>query len=310
MVIPTFNTIQLVERCLASIKAHSGPDLEVLVVDDGSRDSTAEVLCRRHGWVKLVTLPENVGFTRAVNRGLESVRGEIVVLLNSDTEIDSGSLDALGAAMEEDPGLGVAGASLVYPDGSPQWSGGPEPNLPWLFALASGLPGMLARLPGYRRLRAVRGARDGEVAWVTGAAMAFRREVWEQIGPLDESFRFYCQDLDFCLRAQESGWRVAVVPGFRVVHSRGATIEQTRRGVNRQSPELLWTDLVRWARKHRGPEWARRAARVMALGGRLRLLGRGLARWFVPGSAREGWRRDTLVYRRAVNRLLESARAL
>lgn len=309
-VIPTLNTRKLVETCVASLEVHHDPDLEVLVVDDGSRDDTVEALRRRHRWARVISLPSSLGFTKAANLGVEAVRGDVVVLLNSDTELEPGSLATLRAAFEREPRLGIVGAALIYPDGTPQWSGGREPDIPWLFALASGLPGLVARIPGYRRLHGARGHAGEEVDWVTGAAIAFRREVWGEIGPLDEDFSFYCQDLDYCVRARAAGWRVSVVPGFRVVHHHGATIGRSSGGLGRQDPQRLWTDLLQWARKRHGAGWARRAARAIRWGGRLRIGGRTVVGWFVPSNRRSGWRRGTGIYRKALGAVEVASRTL
>jgi GT2 family glycosyltransferase len=100
--------------------------------------------------------------------------------------------------------------------------------------------------------------------------MAFRRAVWEAAGPLDEGFQFYAQDLDFCLRARRAGWRIEVRPEVRVLHHHGATIGRAAGARGHQHPELLWSDLLRWARKHRGPGWASRAEIALRTGDRLR----------------------------------------
>ncbi len=138
---------------------------------------------------------------------------------------------------------------------------------------------------------------------MTGAAMAIRRAVWEEVGPLDEDFRFYAQDLDLCLRARQAGWKVAVVPELEVIHHHGATIQgEGGRGGGRGAvhPELLWTDLLRWADKRRGEPAARRAARALLAGGRLRLLGRRLAAPLVPAAERDRFRADSAAFGRAV----------
>lgn len=205
--------------------------------------------------------------------------------------------------------LGIAGARLTYPDRRPQWSGGPEPTLWWLFALASGISGLLKRIPGYRRWKPVSGSSGGQVDWVTGAAMAIRREVWEHVGPLDESFQFYCQDLDFCVRARGAGWGVAIVPDFPVVHHHGATIGHNSGVVYRQHPEILWSDLVRWAWKHRGSGWATKASKVLFLGGGMRIGVRTIRGWFLPREAREPWDRWTRCYLRALSSVARIHRA-
>jgi GT2 family glycosyltransferase len=309
VVVPTRNTRQLTLACLAALAAAAAarPELaalEVVLVDDAGDDGTAEAVAARHPDVRLVRLERQAGFTRAANRGLAAAAGGLMLLLNSDAEVggDGVGLAALLARFAAAPRLGIAGGALRYPDGTPQWSGGGEPTAAWLFALASGLPELLARTRLYRRLRPASGTRAAEVAWVTGAAMAIRRAVWDEIGPLDEGFRFYAQDLDLCLRARQAGWTVAVVPEFEVIHHHGATIQAAggRGGHGSVHPELLWTDLLRWAGKQGGEPAARRAARALLAGGRLRLLGRRLAAPLVPAAERDSFRADSAAFGRAV----------
>ena len=304
VVIPTHDTRELTLRCLDSLRA-AGLEIEVLLVDDASRDGTAAAVAAAHPEVTLLRNNEPAGFTRAANRGLAAARGGLLLLLNSDTEVDHPGLEALLAAFDADPRLGAAGAALHYPDGSAQWSGGREPTLLWLFGLASGLPALLARLPLYRRLRPPGAVpeRGDQVDWVTGAALAVRREAWEAVGPLDEEFRVYAQDLDYCLRLGQAGWDVRLLPGFKVLHHHGATIGRDPGARRRQHPELLWTDLLRWAGKHKGEEWTKRAALAFQAGGRLRLLGRALASPLLPPERRAAWREDGEPFRRAVRAL-------
>lgn len=317
VVVPSHNTRDLTLRCLESLRAaRTGrlEGMEVLLVDDASRDGTPAAVAAAHPAVRLVPLAEPAGFTRAANRGLGLSGGRVLLLLNSDTEVDRPGLEALLDAFDADPRLGAAGAALHYPDGSPQWSGGREPTLLWFFGLASGLPALLARLPFYRRLRPPGAAPGGgdQVDWVTGAALAVRREAWEAAGPLDEGFRFYAQDLDYCLRLRQAGWSVALIPGFRVLHHHGATIGRDPGARRRQHPELLWTDLLRWAGKHKGEDWTRRAVFAFQAGGRLRLLGRALAAPALPPKRRAAWREDGEPFRKAVQsvgRLTPSAPA-
>src|SRR5215210_1191901 len=305
IVIPTHDTRDLVLRCLASLDASPVPGgLEVILVDDASRDGTAEAVGQRHPAVVVLRNETPQRFTRSANRGLARARGEILLLLNSDTEVAPGGLAGLLEVFAREPGLGVAGARLHYPDGSPQWSGGREPSLAWFFALASGLPALLARLPLYRRLKPLDAHGPARVDWVTGAAMAFRRAVWEAAGPLDEGFRFYAQDLDFCLRARRAGWEVAVRPELAVLHHHGATIGRAPGARGRQRPGLLWSDLLRWARKHHGAAWAARAETALRAGGALRLGARRLARPFVSAATRQSWREDDRALRAALAILL------
>lgn len=305
IIIPTRDTRELTLACVASITRAASEaattQLEILVVDDGSTDGTADALRDTFPTVRVLPTAGGVGFTRAVNLGLSHAHGEWLLLLNSDTEWTPGALCHLLAAFENDATLGIVGGRLVYPDGRDQWSGGARPDPLWLFVLASGLANPLRRLPGYGRWR--RSCEGGEVDWVSGAALAVRREVLEAVGRFDEDFRFYAQDLDFCLRARALGWRVAVLPGFRVVHHHGSTI-QRRPGASRlpYQPSLLWHDLVLWAAKQGGARQARSVAWMLRWGTRLRLLGRFFAAPFAAD--RGGHRAETEAFRAALGALL------
>jgi GT2 family glycosyltransferase len=300
--------------------------MEIIVVDDDSDDGTPEAVMRAFPAVRMVRQPEQVGFARCANRGLRISNGRVLLLLNSDTEVEDGALAHLLNAFARDENLGVAGAELVNPDSSPQWSAGRFPSPTWLFFQSSGLGTLAARIPGYRRdLRP--GARGEAVEWVCGAAMAFRRAVWVELDELDEDFRFYGQDLDYCLRAKEAGWRVALVPGFRVVHVGGATIARKElalggsgnaaataavdclasssfgngRGTGGYVPALLWTDLLYWGIKHRGKRWQRRASLAIRVGASFRVCTRRLARPLIRGARRPQWEAETRAYARGLS---------
>ncbi len=303
IVIPTHDTRELTLRCLDSLYASPLPGMEVILVDDASRDGTAAAVRERHPEVIVLRNEEPARFTGSANRGLARAAGELLLLLNSDTEADPGGLERLAGSFASQPWLGIAGALLHYPDGSAQWSGGRQPSLAWFFALSSGLPALLARLPLYRRAKPLDAAGPRTVDWVTGAAMAFRRKVWKAAGPLDEGFRFYAQDLDFCVRVRRAGWRVQVRPEFQVLHHHGATIGRAAGASRHQHPELLWSDLLRWARKHRGAPWAARAETALRTGARLRLAAHGLAGPFAGAATRAAWRQDDGVARGALRAL-------
>ncbi|HXU45690.1 MAG TPA: glycosyltransferase family 2 protein [Thermoanaerobaculia bacterium] len=295
IVIPSRDTKELTLACLASLGG-AGPEREILLVDDGGRDGTAEAASALPG-VTVLRSETSQGFTRSANRGLAAARGRLLFLLNSDTEVEPDALAEIERAFAADPTLGAAGAALSYPDGRPQWSGGGEPTGLWLFVLASGIAPLLGRLRFYRRLRPI--GRSGEVAWVTGAALAIRREAFEQVGLLDEAFRFYAQDLDYCLRLRAAGWRVAILPGVRVRHHQGATIGTDPGASSGQHPELLWTDLLLWAGKHRGPSGRARARRALRAGAAFRALGRAAVRPFTRGSRRAAWMADDAAFEKA-----------
>jgi GT2 family glycosyltransferase len=256
VVIPTFDTAAMTLRCCRAVLDTMPRATELIVADDGSGDGTAELLAREVPDVRIVRLESNRGFASAANAG------RVIVLLNSDALVENGTLPALLGAFDADPSLGVAGAQLLNEDGTPQWSGGPTPTLLWMVGVVSGA-GHLART--FRR----EGNPRRELDWVSGAAMAFRREVWNIAGPLNERFRFYCQDLEFCIRARDAGWRVRVVPEARVTHALGRTVAPG--SPLRHDPERLWPDLVAWGTARYGRAWSMLARIALVTAASLRI---------------------------------------
>jgi N-acetylglucosaminyl-diphospho-decaprenol L-rhamnosyltransferase len=289
VIVPVHNRADLLAQCLAALARWTTP-VEILVVDDGSTDPGVERLRERrlaHHWLRN---DEACGFSAAVNRGLARASGDPLLLLNSDAEVTEGGDHAIRDAFASPPdrfgAVGAVAARLVYPNGRPQWSGGAFPSLPWLFALASGL-GRGAR---FRVRRAPpSGFAGGIVDWAPAAALAIRRETFAAVGPFDESYRHYAQDLDYCQRLAATGRSVQVLADWVVTHHLGGSVaagaepaapgsepasgrpdDATR--FDGQRLDLLWLDLLHWAHKHRSPAWARRARSRLLLGGRLRLL--------------------------------------
>jgi hypothetical protein len=236
-------------HCCRSV-LEAAPEAEVIVADDGSTDGTAELLAREVPSVRVVRRATNGGFAAAANDGIRAARGDVILLLNSDAIVDREAPAALLRAFASDPQLGIASAQLFDPDGTPQWTGGRTPTLFWMFAAMTGLGRITRR---FRR----RGQTGLAPDWVSGAAMAFRRAVWNDAGPLAEHYRFYCQDIDFCLAARAHGWRIAIVPEARVTHLRGATAGRDR--------AILRDDLIAWGSARHGRVW-KVVARVV-LGG-------------------------------------------
>ena len=304
IVVPTHNTRDLTLACLGSIARASDDSVEVIVVDDGSKDDTAARVHELFPATRVIRVEQAGGFTTAANLGLRAAAGELLFLLNSDAEIEPETPSLFRRAFADDPRLGAAGAALHYADGRPQWSGGTEPTLLWMFTLATGVTGLFDRIPLYRSLRPLEAARRGPVRWVTGAAMVIRRSAWSQVGVLDERFRFYCQDLDYCMRLSDAGWKVALLPKVRVLHHGGATIAQRNGSVRaKYNPELLWTDLIRFIEKRHGPERAMRVAQMMRMGATLRLLSRRASAVFLSEEDRIRWDRDTEAFARALTAL-------
>lgn len=298
VVVPTHDTRELTLRCLGSLGAAGATPAEIILVDDASSDGTADAVRAEFPVVVVLETERNLGFSRTANLGVGRASGEVVLVLNSDTEVDEGAFAALVGAFADDESLGIGGAELLDLDGTPQWRAGRWPSRTWLFLQASGLGSVLGRAPGRALFGAGGAARSGPVDWVSGAAMAVRQDVWRSCGPFDEGYRFYCQDLDLCASARSAGWSVAVIPGFVVYHHLGATIAASPGAAGSFHPAQLWTDLVRCIAKVDGSEAAKRAATALRIGGRLRVAGRAAAGIFA--SDRAAWNRDSDAFRDGV----------
>jgi len=303
IVVPTHNTRTLVRSCLESIPSRKSH--QIIVVDDASEDQTAQDITARFPEVTIIRHDSRKGFSAAVNTGLRRVEGEIILLLNSDTRLVGDGISALDHHFQGHTTTGIIGAHLVYPDGGLQWSGGSFPSALWLFALTSGLGTLRARLFGSQVVGSARGGQP--VDWVSGAAMAIRRSVFEDVGFFDEGYSVYAQDLDYCRRAAESGWTCMLREDFKVIHEHGATISRSDETAGRARPAELWNDLLRYVANHDGEPAARRARRVMRLGAFLRILARSLVGPLMTGAVGARFRKETRVFRRAATLLSRNA---
>ena len=213
IVIPVHNHLDHTARCLDSVKANTAHALiQIVVVDDASTDSTPNFLSRSQG-LTLVRNEANLGFTGAVNAGIEASSGEFVVLLNNDTEVRPGWLTALLEAMSSGSDVGAVGAKLVYPDGSLQEAGGIiwSDGSGWNFGR-----GQDPAAPEYNYRR--------QVDYCSGAALLVRRRLLDEIGLLDRRFDpGYYEDTDLCFALRQRGYRVLYEPTAVVIHHEGTS---------------------------------------------------------------------------------------
>ena len=251
IVIVSFNTRGRLEACLASL--HTPPPAtshEVVVVDNGSADGSANAV--QAGWpqVRLVRLGANTGFAHASNEGIRRSAGELVLLLNSDTTVPPGSVDRLVAALHADADAAVAGPRIVAPDGRVELSFGRMIS-PWNELRQKLLNRAAAsRAPRAARRLARRASTARYVDWVSGACLLVRRRDAEAVGLLDERFFLYTEDVDFCAAVRARGRRVLFTPEAEIVHARGssrATAPAAARAAYRRS------HLAFYAKHH--PRW-------------------------------------------------------
>lgn len=222
----------LLRRCLRSLEEHpiSGGEMRVTVVDSGSPDATPEMVAREFPSVRLMR-EANIGFSAANNLVLREDEAEAVLLLNPDTEVYAGTLDAALARLRSDPEIGMVGVKLVTESGELDHACKRSFPTP-LSALAhfTGIgrgEGASAALSQYRATD-LGDDEPGEVDAVNGAFMLCRAEAVQDVGLLDEGYWLYMEDLDWCHRFWDAGWKVFYEPTGVALHVKGGSSASRR----------------------------------------------------------------------------------
>jgi GT2 family glycosyltransferase len=248
VVIPNWNGERFLGLCLGSLREQSFEDFDTVLVDNASSDGSLGLVERDFPEVRVVRLEENGGFSVAVNAGIRSSEAEHVALLNNDTEVDPGWLEALVRAAGRHPEAGLFASKLLdFYDRRVLDGAGDALRL-------SGLPYRL----GHGEVDRGQFDRPGYVFSACGAAALYRRAMLEDIGPFDEDFVSYCEDGDLSFRAQLAGYRCVYVPDAVVYHMGSASTggkrsaTATRLGT-RNSISLLVKDLPLSAAPHVAP---------------------------------------------------------
>lgn len=211
VVIVSWNTRALLQRCLDVLHAAANVELEVIVVDNGSTDGSCEMVEQYQPPIRLVRNQENVGFAIANNTGMVLARAPIALLLNSDAFITTSAIDDALALLRAYPRIGVVGTRLLNTDGSVQAEAGRFPTFRDDLLTSLGLEQLIARRPA---------SYPGPVAvdWVQGACMFVRTAAVAGVGGLDARFFMYSEEVDWCRRFWGAGWQVWYLPDADVVH--------------------------------------------------------------------------------------------
>lgn len=234
IVIVTYNSESVVGRCLASIREHTcGVSYEVVVVDNASADGTVDLIRRDHPWVQIIHRGTNGGFSRGVNDGIAASSGRHILALNPDAYLDHDALAVLSRYLDENPDVGVVGPRLLDEDGSLQLSCRRFPGYASaLFNRYSLLTRLLPGNPFSRRYLMTDFDHDSirDVDWVSAAAVMFTRALADDIDGWDAGYFMFSEDVDFCRRAHDAGYRVVYNPGASIYH---------RIGVSKRTPARL-----------------------------------------------------------------------
>lgn len=207
VVIPNYNGLQYIERCLESLKKQSFQEYEVIFVDNGSKDGSMEAVRENYPWVRLICLLENTGFCGAVNAGIRASEAEYVVLLNNDTEADPDFLKELYRGIsEKSKAFSGAAMMLQFRERDKIDDAGNFYNaLGWAFARGKG--------KSEKRYQ-----KECQIFSSCGGAAIYRRELLEKLGCFDEEHFAYLEDTDLGYRAKISGYENWYVPKAKVFH--------------------------------------------------------------------------------------------
>lgn len=273
IIIVTWNVEAYIQQALTSLQADlatTNLNAQIVVVDNASSDATPDLIRQQFSDVLFIPSPDNLGFGRANNLGMEragftpqpSVESlpRAVYLLNPDTITHQGATQSLYSALFAHDDVGLVGAQLAYEDGTFQHGAFAFPGLRQLWAEFFPTPGRFieGRFNGRYPRHLYETSQPFDVDFTLGATMMLRREVIIQTGMFDPDFFMYAEEVDWAWRIRQAGWRVQCVPQARVTHLVGKSTAQARP----RSIINLWESRLRLFDKHY-PLWKRHLARRM-----------------------------------------------
>jgi hypothetical protein len=267
VIIVTYNSRAVIRRCLDALQRHQGEaPREVIVVDNASADGTADVVACDYPWVKILRRGVNGGLSAAINAGVAASSGTNIMQLNPDTHFDSDITTPLSRYLDEHPDVGIVAPKLLNDDGTLQMSCRAFPG--YSTALFNRYSILTKLMPGNRYSRDYLMAdfdhtAERDVDWVSGAAFMFSRALDARLGGWDAGFFLYNEDVDFCRRAHDAGYRVVYDPAVSVHHSIGVSKSTSARLVIERH-RSIW----RYYRKHLHGNAARDAVTAGGIAGR------------------------------------------
>lgn len=226
VVIVSWNAKEYLRECLTSLKSDvSGPDCEVFVVDNHSTDGSQEMVSTEFPNVKLVRNEKNLGFAAANNIGIRRCSAEYVLLINSDVVVKDNCIDMMFKYMNAHPDIGVLGPRIIDIKGNTQRSTMEFPTLWNTFCRALALDSIFpnSRLFGGYLMRCFDKDLLQDTEIINGCFWMIRSNALMSTGLLDESFFIYGEDMDWCKRFKENGWRVVYFPEAKALHYGGAS---------------------------------------------------------------------------------------
>jgi len=249
VVIVSYNTRDLLDRCVHSVIAGTTVAHEIIVADNASSDGSAGHIRAQFPGVRVLELGSNLGFGAANNAAVKISSGELLMFLNSDTEIRPQAMDRMAAFFQQHPQVGIAAPNVVYPDGRFQPAAGALPGLLQEFRDRRTHRRLNAGDEALRMRLREQYSRPQRVGWVTGGCLMIRRSLFTQLNGFDEEMFMYFEDKDLCKRAQDLHWQVMTVPDAEIVHVLGGSSAGAGgrlRAVYRQSQRRYYQKHLGW----------------------------------------------------------------
>ena len=255
VVIVNWNVKELLDKCLASLYSAmnqaqgNSPMVEIIVVDSDSNDGSVAMIQDKYPDVRLLPQNENVGFTQGNNIGFRETQGRYLFLLNPDTEIIEDAIPKLFNYMEAHSDVGMIGTHTLNTDGTHQSTRRRFPTLMTGIFESTSLSNYAPQsIDTHYKMFDTDNNAILEVDWVQGSAMLVRREVYKKIGGLDEGYVMYSEEMDWCKRAKDAGWKVVYHGEAFITHHGGKSSDQ----VGAFKHIHFHTSKLRYFRKHHG----------------------------------------------------------
>ncbi len=250
VIIVNFNVKIFLNQALDSIqKALSGISAEIFVVDNASRDGSVALVKENFPDVKLIENRSNAGFAKANNQAIKLAKGKYLVLINPDTLVQEDTFLLLLDFFKNCHDAGMVGCKILNPDGSLQLACRRSIPTPWIaFTKMVGLSRLFPKshLFGKYNLTYQNPDQVSVVDAISGSFMMVRSKVIQEIGMLDEQFFMYGEDLDWCFRIRQAGWKIYYVPDTKIVHYKGASTQKA----HLDTLLVFYRAMLQFVRKH------------------------------------------------------------
>ncbi|MEW6062042.1 MAG: glycosyltransferase, partial [Bacteroidota bacterium] len=250
VIIVNYNVREFLNNALTSLqKSLEGFESEIFVVDNASDDGSVETVAKNFPDVHLITNSTNLGFAKANNQALVQARGTYLLLINPDTVVQENTVRELIRFFESHQDAGMVGCKILNPDGTLQLPCRRSFPTPWIaFTKTFGLSTLFPKSKLFARynLTYLDPDQTYDVDAISGSFMMLRRAVYEKIGGLDETFFMYGEDLDWCYRVKQAGWKVYYVPTTSIIHYKG---ESTKRS-DIDELKVFYNAMRLFVRKH------------------------------------------------------------